>query len=114
MCVCVCVCVCVQTNNYLFVSLFQQITTTTKLSSKKSSRSKKCSTNRTMAGSTESECTEAQTSEINRLKEIYGKQCKVIKDIGDFSHVVEVKLGEADCSVKFQLEGESRFTLHKN
>ena len=61
-----------------------------------------------MAGSTESESTEAQTSEINRLKEIYGKQCKVIKDIGDFSHVVDVKLGEADCSVKFQLEGELR------
>ena len=60
-----------------------------------------------MAGSTESESTEAQTSEINRLKEIDGKQCKVIKDIGDFSHVVEVKLREADCSVKFQLEGES-------
>ena len=64
-----------------------------------------------MAGSTES--TEAQTSEIDRLKEMYGKQCKVIKDIGDFSHVVEVKLGESECSVKFQLEGESLAVYEK-
>ena len=57
-----------------------------------------------MAGTVEA--SEAQKSEIATIKAIYGKQCKVIKDIGEFSHVVEVKLGYSDCSIKFQLEGK--------
>ena len=57
------------------------------------------------------ESSESQRSEISEIKEIHGKQCKVIKDIGEFSHVVEIKLGDSDCSIKFQLEGNYYFVL---
>ena len=49
---------------------------------------------------------DAQTKEVEQMKLKCGKDCRVIVNIGEFSHVLTVKLKcDFDISIKFQLEG---------
>lgn len=54
-----------------------------------------------MAGSTDN----AQQKEIDEIKESFGKFCKVISNIGDFSNVVEITREDSALRIKFQLTG---------
>lgn len=57
--------------------------------------------------STAKETNPAQTQEVTEIKEMYGSDCRVISDIGDFSHIVEIKLPkQKGIHIAFQLEGE--------
>ena len=51
--------------------------------------------------------TELQNSEIEALKAAYPGNCKVIKDVGDFTHVIDIKHENEHLALKFQLEGIS-------
>ena len=76
-----------------------------KLSSDKPSRSSKKPRAQLSMAESAVEPSEAQISQIETLREIHGNRCRVIRDIGQFSHVVEVKLNQSDCAIKFQLQG---------
>ena len=53
---------------------------------------------------------ELQTAEVASLKEYYGKACRVIADVGDFTHIVAIQpLDLGLITIKFQLPG--RFML---
>jgi hypothetical protein len=49
-------------------------------------------------------------AEISGLKEKYGSNCRVIENIGEFSHVITVTLKEWDIKIKFLISGIE--TLH--
>ncbi len=46
-----------------------------------------------------------QDSEISSLKEEFGKECKIIKDVGEFHYVVSIRPSTVDVVFKFQLSG---------
>ena len=57
----------------------------------------------TMAGSND----ELQSAEVASLKAHYGKACRVIADVGDFTYIVAIQPPDlALLTVKFQLPGE--------
>ena len=45
---------------------------------------------------------------IQKVKDVYGQQCRVITDIGEFAYVINVKLYESILSIKFQLTSKYR------
>jgi hypothetical protein len=45
------------------------------------------------------------SSEISELKEKYGSNCRVIQNIGEFTHVVTIVVKEWDIKLKFQISG---------
>ena len=49
---------------------------------------------------------EAQAAEVSTLKERYGRECRVMKNVGEFTHVVDLRPADLDVSFKFQLSGK--------
>ena len=49
---------------------------------------------------------EVQREEVENLTEKYGKFCKVISNIGDFSNVVSLHRPNSPLVIKFQLDGK--------
>lgn len=47
----------------------------------------------------------SQESEAASLKEEYGSKIRVIKDVGDFTYVINFKPEGLDLAIKFQLLG---------
>jgi len=43
--------------------------------------------------------------EISQLKEKFGTDCRVIDNIGEFSHVISISFKQWDVKVKFQITG---------
>ena len=48
---------------------------------------------------------ESSYETIQKLKDVYGQQCRVITDVGEYAYVINVKLYDALLSIKFQLAG---------
>jgi hypothetical protein len=48
--------------------------------------------------------TESQKSEVDALSAKYGKDCRVIADVGDFTFIVAIKMPQV--TLKFQLDGK--------
>ena len=46
-----------------------------------------------------------QTEEVTHLKEKMGRECRVMKDVGEFTHVVDIRPSNMNLSIKFQLSG---------
>jgi len=44
-------------------------------------------------------------AEISQLKERFGQDCHVIRDVGDFSHVVSIFFKKWSVTLKFQITG---------
>ena len=49
----------------------------------------------------------SQERESSDLKDKYGTKIRVIKDVGDFTYVINFRPENMDLAVKFQLFGES-------
>ena len=60
----------------------------------------------TMAGLDEQRLPQATGDEVAFIKATYGQDCKVIQDIGDFTHVIDIKIPEDGLSIKFQITGK--------
>jgi len=43
--------------------------------------------------------------EINQLKDMFTRDCHVICNVGDFSHVVSISFNEWNVKLKFQITG---------
>ena len=48
----------------------------------------------------------SQEKELSDLKVKYGSKIRVIKDVGDFTYVINFRPENMDIAVKFQLLGE--------
>ena len=112
MCVCVCVCVCVcmcscvcvcepdcSTNFAVFLSFSSTLASSGIVSPVESFN----------MASTTSET--QQTSEIAEVKEAFPGRCRIIKDIGMFSHVVTLQPKNMDATLKFQLTGMEKIRV---
>jgi len=44
-------------------------------------------------------------AEISQLKDTFGQDCHVIRDVGDFSHVVSISFKKWCVTLKFQITG---------
>lgn len=49
---------------------------------------------------------EAQAKEAAKVKENYTGQCRIITDLGEFSHVVTLQEKDQDIIYKFQLKSK--------
>ena len=50
--------------------------------------------------------TSGMEAELVSLKEVMGAECRVIKDVGEFSHVVNLRPADLEFVLKFQLTGK--------
>jgi len=60
---------------------------------------------------------EAQAKEVDKVKESYTGQCRIITDLGDFSHVVTLQAKDHDIIYKFQLKSkfvQRLFLINRN
>lgn len=57
---------------------------------------------------TDTSNTDSQEAEILKLKETFPDQIRVIKNLGEFIHVVNVHPEGLDVNIKFQLTGMFR------
>ena len=55
---------------------------------------------------------ELQSTEIASLKGHYGKTCRVITNVGDFTYIVAIQPSDVHLTFKFQLSGRWRGELH--
>ncbi len=61
-----------------------------------------------MAESEERIAFKTQANEVQKLVEKFGKLCQITTNLGEFTHVVDVKLDDdehSDFSIRFQMEG---------
>ena len=49
-----------------------------------------------------------QKEEITSLKEKYGRQCRILPNVGEYTYVINMLPTDSHLSVKFQLGGESK------
>ncbi len=53
----------------------------------------------------------SQDSEVASLKEKYGRECRIMKNVGDFAYVVDVRPANLDIAIKFQLPGKILYSF---
>ena len=55
--------------------------------------------------SAEASQSSATETEVSAVRASYPGRCRVVKDVGDYSHVITVQPAELDATIKFQIRG---------
>jgi 3-deoxy-D-arabino-heptulosonate 7-phosphate (DAHP) synthase class II len=59
-----------------------------------------------MAGNTNHSNVSLQTTELDNIKAEFDGSCRIIKDLGEFAHVVTLQRSGQDIVYKFQMTGD--------